>query len=74
MISFFGGGCFILLTFFLFFCICPPATGADWNEIYAGVDTYYFTAVICFILFATGFCIQMFRRFNINYTFIFEID
>ena len=75
LISFFGGGLVILASFFVFFCICPSADGKDnWNEIYAGRDSYYFTAVICFILFATGFCVQVFRRYNINYTFIFEID
>lgn len=74
LISFFGGGCAILLSFFLFFCICPPVDNPDWDEIFAGIDTYYFTAVICFILFSTGFAVQIFRRYNINYTFIFEID
>ena len=75
LISFFGGGLMILASFFVFFCICPSADGEDnWNEIYAGTDSYYFTAVICFILFATGLCVQIFRRYNINYTFIFEID
>lgn len=38
------------------------------------MDSYYFTAVLCFILFSTGFAIQIFRRYNINYTFIFEVD
>ena len=38
------------------------------------MDTYYFTAVICFILYSTGFAVQIFRRYNINYTFIFEVD
>ena len=64
----------VLLAFFLFLAICPAPEGADWNEIYASIDTYIFTAVICFVLFATGFAVQIFRRFNINYTFIFEVD
>ena len=38
------------------------------------MDTYYFTSVLCFIMFATGFAVQIFRRHNVNYTFIFEID
>lgn len=76
LISFFGGGLLVLAAFFIFLCVCPSATpGEDnWSEIYAGVDTYYFTAVICFILFGTGFAVQIFRRYNINYTFIFEVD
>ena len=75
MISFFGGGLLVLFSFFLFLCICPGEEGdSKWYEIYAGLDTYYFTSIICFILFATGFAVQIFRRYNINYTFIFEID
>ena len=38
------------------------------------MDTYYFTSVIVFIIFCTGLAIQIFRRSNINYTFIFEVD
>lgn len=76
LISFFGGGLLVMFSFFLFLSICPTDKGnePDWTELYAGTDTYWFTLVICFILFATGFCIQIFRRFSINYTFIFEID
>ena len=75
LISFFGGGLVVLFSFFVFLVACPSAEeDADWNEIYAGMDSYYFTAVICFILFSTGFAIQIFRRYNINYTFIFEVD
>mmetsp|Transcript_26286 Transcript_26286/g.35091 ORF Transcript_26286/g.35091 Transcript_26286/m.35091 type:complete len:153 (+) Transcript_26286:1157-1615(+) len=74
LISFFGGGLIVLFSFFIFLTVCPEATGSDWNEIYAGMDTYYFTAVICFILYSCGFAVQIFRRYNINYTFIFEVD
>ena len=55
--SFFGGGLIVLLAFFLFLAICPAPQGEDWNEIYAGMDTYIFTAVICFVLFAMGFAV-----------------
>ncbi len=75
LISFFGGGLLILFSFFIFLSIAPSANNdPDWSEIYAGIDSYYFTAVICFILFCTGFAVQIFRRYNINYTFIFEVD
>lgn len=74
-ISFFGGGLLVMGSFFIFLCVCSTAGyAADWNELYAGIDTYYFTSVICFILFSTGFAVQIFRRHNINYTFIFEVD
>lgn len=74
LISFFGGGIVVLFTFFIFLVLCPDDTHNHWQEIYAGMDTYYFTLVLIFILFAAGFAIQIFRRYNINYTFIFEVD
>lgn len=76
LISFFGGGLLVMASFFAFLCICPTDEDAtaNWAEVYTGIDTYYFTLVICFILFGTGFAVQVFRRYNINYTFIFEID
>ena len=30
--------------------------------------------MITYIVFATGFCIQIFKSHQINYTFIFEVD
>lgn len=39
-----------------------------------GILVYYLVATMIYILFATGFCIQVFRNFQINYPFIFEID
>lgn len=76
LISLFAGGIIVLLAFFLFLIFSPSTAevSSDWNEIYAGIDTYIFTIVICFVLFATGFAVQTFRYYNINYTFIFEID
>lgn len=39
------------------------------NNIYI----YYFTAAIAYVLFAVGFCIQVFKKYHINYVFIFEL-
>ena len=75
LLSFFGGGLIVLSSFFVFLCVCPsPAATTHWDMIFSSMDTYIFTSVICFILFATGFAVQIFRRYNVNYAFIFEID
>lgn len=64
----------VLFTLFIFLLVCPNHANTKWKEIYSGMDTYYFTSIICFIVFSTGLAIQLFRRYNINYTFIFEVD
>jgi len=74
IISFLMGGIIVLLAFFVFLAVSPTPQDSDWNEIFASTDSYYFTAVICFILFSAGFAVQIFRKYNINYTFIFEVD
>jgi hypothetical protein len=75
LISFFGGGLVVLASFFVFLCVCPPSTSENnWDMLFSSMDTYYFTSVICFIMFATGFAVQIFRRYNVNYAFIFEVD
>ena len=75
LISFFGGGLLVLFGFFLFLCCASSSNKSDdWGMLFASMDIYYLTAVICFIMFSTGFAVQIFRRYNVNYTFIFEID
>ena len=74
LISFFGGGLLVMSSFFVFLCVCPPASKPDWTMLFSSMDTYYFTLVLTYILFCTGLAVQIFRRFNVNYTFIFEID
>ena len=55
--------------------LMPSSDGDDhWDEIASTMDIYTLTGTICFILFAAGFAVQVFRRYNINYTFIFEVD
>ena len=59
LISFFGGGLIVMASFFTFLVACPQDQGVDtnWAEIFTGIDTYWFTLVICFILFSTGFAV-----------------
>ena len=65
----------MLAGFFLFLCLCPPATPVSpWEMLFSSMDIYIITSVICFVLFATGFAVQIFRSYSVNYAFIFEID
>jgi hypothetical protein len=77
LISFFGGATIMCILFLLFSCITETDESKmndNWLIIASGIDIYYFTSILVFILFATGFSVQVFRMFNINYTFIFEVD
>ena len=73
--SFYIGGIVILIPFFIFLLFCPSEEeDPHWETLYSGIDTYYFCASLIFVLYCTGFAIQVFRRFNINYVFIFELN
>jgi len=68
-----------LLIILIFLIIIPPegVPGDDREhieELTSGVEVYYFALLICFIIAATGFAVQIFRKYNVNYAFIFEID
>lgn len=66
----------MLISTVSFFYLIPkqPKDPVGGTSFFAALDVYYFTYIIIFILFATGVNIQIFRKFSINYTFIFEID
>lgn len=77
IISFTLGSIAMLVITMCFFWILPNKNVANptgWTSFYAGLDAYYFTYIIIWIIFATGVNIQVFRKYSINYTFIFEMD
>ena len=76
VLSFFGGANLVMFIFLLYFAtVNPKDDDSDhWNEIYSSIETFQFTLIIVFILFATGFAIFFFRSFGVNYQFIFELD
>ena len=74
-IAFFGGMTVVMLSFLGFFLTVHTDSGPDeWDEISSGPETYMLCFVLVFVLLATAFNIQMFRHFNVNYAFIFEVD
>ena len=77
LISFFIGGIMTLFVILIFLIIIPPLDNDEkdhFEELSSGIEVYYFALLICFILAATGFAVQTFRKYNVNYAFIFEID
>ena len=77
LISFFVGGIVTLMIILIFLIIIPEQSDDEkshLDELTSGIEIYYFALLICFILAATGFCVQTFRKYNVNYAFIFEID
>jgi hypothetical protein len=47
----------------------------NWIEPFsASMNVYYCLLPIIFICFGTSLCIHVFKKYSINYTFIFEID
>ena len=77
LISFFVGGIVTLMIILIFLMIIPQQSEDEkshLDELTSSIEIYYFALLICFILAATGFCVQTFRKYNVNYAFIFEID
>ena len=76
-IYFLLGTLFMLAIVFIFLLIIPaqndPGDATHWNEIYSGIDTYYITLMICFMLFSTAVNVDVYKRYRINYGYIFEI-
>ena len=65
--------CNLLFLVYLIFFSNPVDT--SWlSKMGSGIVIYYLFAVLTYILFATSFCIKVFTKFHINYTFIFEVS
>lgn len=74
-IAFLLGACFITLVCLIYFACLPPVGGQkEWNDLLSSIDVYIVTFVVVFVLFSTGACIQIFKIYNVNYAFIFEVD
>ena len=74
-ISFWSGMCLVLLVVLVYIIVLCKAQRDDWiQEIGSSSPIYYCTATVWYVVFAAGFCIQVFKSHSINYTFIFETD
>ena len=77
MIAFSLGCCLMLILMLIFLWVTPKENGINqtgWNSFFYGEDTFIFLFIMTWIVFATAVAIQVFRRYSVNYTFIFEID
>ena len=75
ILSFLSGGIiiFILIMFFYAVKVNPEIYESDefWNALAASNPIMRSMFVICYILFAVGLCIMVFRKNEINYMHIF---
>lgn len=71
-------GAMLMLAIILVFFIYAPDNhipdSIGWLSFFAGEDSFIFTFVLIWVVFATAANIYVFRSYGINYTFIFEID
>ena len=77
LISFGVGAISMLLLTLIFFWVVNPSdypNPTGWNSFFGGLDSFYFTYILIFILVGVGINIMVFRMYSINYSFIFEID
>lgn len=59
---------------FYFIFIEAKDNESHWNELYSNLEAFIFTFLIIFIMGATAIDVQLFRKYDVNYQFIFECD
>ena len=79
LMVFFGGMIIMLIPLAIFLILIPSQKDEEdlkdhWELLESGIEIYYFTLVLIVIIAATGYAVKVFREYEINYTFIFEID
>lgn len=75
MISFFAGAIAMLILITIFMMIVPTWPENDWSlDIEASFPAFRFTFMLVFVLASVATDVTIFRRFKINYMFIFELD
>jgi hypothetical protein len=72
--AFFGGG--TLMTIFItIFVLCIPINEYEWQGLLvANLYTFRFTFMVIFVLVAVAIDISIFKKYKVNYLFIFELD
>lgn len=76
-IAFFSGCSLILTMLGVFFgALTPLQPGQDFElkYLYHSSALFRFFGLLVYIVFATGFCINVFVSYGINYLYIFECD
>lgn len=76
-ITFYSGAIFICAFILMFISLHQPEQFSNsnfWSFMKASNPILRFTFIIGYTLIATGFCIFVFRKYEINYLHIFELD
>ena len=76
-IAFLAGISLVLIIFSLFFAVLPTTKKDEklaHKQLDSALTVYRFVFIFSYILLATGFCVQIFVKFNINYLYIFELN
>lgn len=76
MISFFSA-CSLSMTMIGLFFLWSPPSDQTHNELYYlfnSTSVLRVTFFFIYLIFATGFCIQVFLAYGVNYLYIFELD
>lgn len=75
LIAFFCG--FVIVVLFwtiLLLCFNSSDGDSDMEHLYATFPLFRFLFIITFAIAAAGCCIYIYRKFKVNYLFIFECD
>jgi len=75
LMAFFGA---LLAVFSLgaLFLLCIPSSDGSYhfNRIFANLPVFRLIFAMVFVLMGAGFAIQIYKKFRVNYLFIFELD
>jgi hypothetical protein len=75
LISFFAGASTVMIMFGTFLLGSKSSDGDyDYNIITSSLSIIRLTFVMIYVLFACGFCVQVFKAYGVNYLYIFEFD
>jgi uncharacterized integral membrane protein len=69
-------GAISMILFVTLILIIMPSEERDFKfkKLFATFPAFRFPLVIVFILAATGIAIRIFKKYKVNYLFIFELD
>lgn len=74
LISFFAGVIAIMVVFIIFIFIIPGSE-IGWEDYFDNtLPTFGFTFMIIFVLASIAVDIHIFKKYKVNYLFIFELD
>ena len=75
-ISFYGGGSLVFMFFssFFLYIIMKQCQNSNIDSLNIPIKIFRATFIFIYILFAVGFCIQIFQKYKINYLIIFDLD